>query len=184
MTMTTHGSAAPALQVKKIQRAEAIQVFTAQCATWAYLFADCETTLPDAVDHLQAAAVKLGLIDTIGQDEVQRLICQAFAPIREQDERQQVAREIVECGVAIAYDDEYQGLSNTFARACRIADAQYTRNKQAVAQHEHHVPSSTLMAAEYLVGLNDAKRLEAWFKERSERECAAIVAHIDKKTKP
>ena len=93
----------------------------------------------------------------------------------------QVAGEIIECDAAIAYDDEYEGLTGSFARACRLADAEHACKKQIVAQREHHAPSSTLMAAEYLIGLNDPERLEAWFKEHSERECAAIIAYIDNK---
>jgi hypothetical protein len=63
------------------------------------------------------------------------------------DERiEQVAGKIIECDAAIAYDDEYEGLTGSFARACRLADAEHARKKQIVAQREHHVPSSTLMA--------------------------------------
>jgi hypothetical protein len=41
------------------------------------------------------------------------------------------------------------------------------------------VAPSTLMAAEYLVRLNDPKRLRAWLARHTAEECAAILRHIE-----
>jgi hypothetical protein len=41
------------------------------------------------------------------------------------------------------------------------------------------VAPSTLMAAEYLVHVNDPKRLRAWLARHTADECAAILRHIE-----
>lgn len=42
-----------------------------------------ELDLHEAVDELQAAAVVSGLVAKLGQDEVQRLMAEAFRKVRE-----------------------------------------------------------------------------------------------------
>jgi hypothetical protein len=49
----------------------------------AYLFAAGEYELAEAVDPLQAFAVASGLVAQIGQDGVQKILRDAFAPFRE-----------------------------------------------------------------------------------------------------
>jgi hypothetical protein len=47
----------------------------------ALLVAEGEMDFLDAVDGLQAAAVAYGLVDGVGQDEVQTIIAAAFARV-------------------------------------------------------------------------------------------------------
>jgi uncharacterized protein YfaS (alpha-2-macroglobulin family) len=57
-------------------------VFEAHCWTRARLFAEGELDLHTAVDGLQAAAMRDGLVAAVGQDHVQRLMADAFGAVR------------------------------------------------------------------------------------------------------
>jgi hypothetical protein len=61
--------------------ANLVEVFRARCWARAHLVASGDYKLQEAVDGLQAGAIKLNLINTIGQDRVQELMASAFAPI-------------------------------------------------------------------------------------------------------
>jgi hypothetical protein len=56
--------------------------FRARCEARAYLVAAGEYDLQDTVDRLQADAEANGLVAAIGQDEVQRIMGQAFAAVQ------------------------------------------------------------------------------------------------------
>jgi hypothetical protein len=58
-----------------------IEAFQARCEARAWLVAEGELTLPDAVDELQASAVASGIVDMIGQDQVQQLMAAAFEAV-------------------------------------------------------------------------------------------------------
>jgi hypothetical protein len=60
-----------------------LAVFTARCEARALLWQAGEQDLHAAVDELQAAATAAGLVDELGQDAVQALIVEAFAPVRD-----------------------------------------------------------------------------------------------------
>lgn len=74
--------------------APAVDVFKALCETRALRWADGEIAKEHggdgwigwAVDPLQAWAVNNGLVREIGQDEVQRIMAEAFAPYRGPEE--------------------------------------------------------------------------------------------------
>jgi hypothetical protein len=70
---------AAAARAQPAARPSALAVFIARASARATLWQCGELTLHDAVDDLQAAAVRDGLVDHIGQDEVQRIIADAFA---------------------------------------------------------------------------------------------------------
>ena len=44
-----------------------------------------------------------------------------------------------------------------------------------------HVPASTLMAAQYLIGQNDPDRLRAWLANHTPRERFAIRRHFERR---
>jgi hypothetical protein len=58
-----------------------VAVFIARAEARALLYAAGEFDLHEAVDKLQADAERDGLIAAIGQDEVQRIIAEAFAVV-------------------------------------------------------------------------------------------------------
>ena len=67
---------------EEIRCANPIQVFTARCQARALLFEAGEFDLHEAVDVLQTAAERMGLVTLLGQDRVQGLMARAFAPIQ------------------------------------------------------------------------------------------------------
>jgi hypothetical protein len=58
-------------------------LFAQLCKAEALLWQSEERPLLDAVDWLQTYAVAKGLVDALGQDEVQRLMAEAFAAVQE-----------------------------------------------------------------------------------------------------
>jgi hypothetical protein len=72
------GAAAPT----KDTRVPAIDAFRARCEARAWLVAAGEMSLHEAVDELQASAVASGIVDAIGQDQVQAIMSTAFAQNR------------------------------------------------------------------------------------------------------
>jgi hypothetical protein len=56
-----------------------LEVFAERCKARALLWQAGEIDLHTAVDELQAAAVRYGLVAKLGQDEVQRLMADAFS---------------------------------------------------------------------------------------------------------
>jgi hypothetical protein len=144
--------------------ADPVEVFIARCDARAMLYAACELELHEAVDVLQAAAVATGVVDSIGQDEVQRIMADAFAPVRAADEAAGARYELALEQIAESWfeqppeskgaPDEYSGLSYSFACACRLSDAAY------------------------LVKQGDSERLDRWLWERTECERAGIIAHL------
>jgi hypothetical protein len=65
-------------------RPSAPAVFTVRAAARALLWQVGELDLHQAADELQAAAVASGLVAEFGQDEVQRLLAEAFRKVREE----------------------------------------------------------------------------------------------------
>ncbi len=78
---------------------------------------------------------------------------------------------------------DYFGLTDSFARACSLADAE-ARDRQRKPAARPAVAESTLEASDYLVRLGDPKRLEAWLSGHSASERVGIIAHIEKKSGP
>jgi hypothetical protein len=62
-------------------RPSPLETFAARCEARAALWQAGELTLHDAVDELQADAVRHGLVADVGQNEVQRIIAEAFAKV-------------------------------------------------------------------------------------------------------
>jgi hypothetical protein len=101
-------------------RADPVEVFRLRCASRAKLWHTGQIDLHSAVDELQHSAEASGLIDAIiGQDAVQGLMVEAFAPLRDDLPRAEKKKPPA--------DDEYDGLSSTFAKLCREADEKQRR---------------------------------------------------------
>jgi hypothetical protein len=65
-----------------INRIDPLECFVERAESRAFLWSVGELTLHDAVDVLQADAVRDGLIEQIGQDHVQKILAECFAPYR------------------------------------------------------------------------------------------------------
>jgi hypothetical protein len=63
-------------------KVEVVAAFRLRCEARAFLVAEDELPLHDAVDELQASAVASGIVDTIGQDAVQTIMSDAFGKVR------------------------------------------------------------------------------------------------------
>jgi hypothetical protein len=63
--------------------ANSVRIFTARCEARALLWQAGEFDLHEAVDVLQAAAMRDGLVAAIGQDAVQALMAAAFTAVRD-----------------------------------------------------------------------------------------------------
>jgi hypothetical protein len=64
-------------------RVDPLKAFQLRCWVRAYLWSVCEFEVHEAVDILQYAAVKSGLVEAIGQDAVQRIMYDAFHRVRD-----------------------------------------------------------------------------------------------------
>ncbi len=64
----------------------ALEILRARCEAKAHLFSIGEYDLHDAVDDLQHHAEWHGLVRLVGQDRVQRVIAEAFKPVRAGEE--------------------------------------------------------------------------------------------------
>jgi hypothetical protein len=67
---------------KPAARLSAVAVFVARAEARALLWQAGEFDLHEAVDELQAAAERDGLVAELGQDRVQAIIAEAFAKMR------------------------------------------------------------------------------------------------------
>ena len=74
-------SAAAAINQPQSAKADPLAVFVARCEARASLVANNMMDLQDAVDGLQLAAERTGLVDELGQDAVQKIMATAFAPV-------------------------------------------------------------------------------------------------------
>ena len=65
-----------------IARVDPLEAFIERAEGHAYLWSIGELTLHEAVDVLQADAERDGLIEQIGQDQIQKILGECFAPYR------------------------------------------------------------------------------------------------------
>ncbi len=60
-----------------------IEIFLERCGARAILWSSAMMDLHEAVDGLQAAAERAGIVDDIGQDAIQKFMSDAFRQRRE-----------------------------------------------------------------------------------------------------
>jgi hypothetical protein len=176
---------AAAARAAPAARPSALEIFVARAEARAMLWTAGELTLHEAVDELWAAAVRDGLVAKLGADEVQRLMAEAFAAVRDDfiAACDQVATsgnlkpEVESASSGASFEDNYTGLSPSFAALCRAADEK-RRRKPPEPRPVERVPISTLRAAEYLARQNDPKRFRAWLAKHTAAERAAIHSHL------
>jgi hypothetical protein len=74
---------AAAARADSAVRPSALEVFTARAEARALLWQAGEFDLHQAVDELQAAAERDGLVAQLGQDAVQKIVADAFGKMRD-----------------------------------------------------------------------------------------------------
>jgi hypothetical protein len=67
---------------KSAAKPDPTEIFRARCEARAKLWQCGELSLHEAVDGLQAAAVRDGVVAKLGQDAVQAIMTQAFEAVR------------------------------------------------------------------------------------------------------
>jgi hypothetical protein len=139
-----------------------LAVFETQCARWATAYAEGRATLQRVADLLEALAP----LDMSAAD-AQRIIADAITA---------ATASAVDPGDD---DDDYAGLTGSFARLCRAADAEAEKQHRSRAKLVPHVAASTLDAARFLIQQNDPARLKAWLLAHGKRERAAICAGLN-----
>ena len=81
-----------------------------------------------------------------------------------------------------AYDyipDEYEGLSSTFAKACREADRAFRKQQShQPSAKQDRLPKSTLVAIDWVLSLKDEHLLRSFLKGRSEEELQKIERYF------
>jgi hypothetical protein len=101
-------------------RIDPVLVLKARAEARALLWQAGEFDLHEAVDKLQVDAERDGLVDKIGQDAVQQILADAFAPHRDALASSEDQNEEISAAETVAGDD-------TFATACCAADEQQWR---------------------------------------------------------
>jgi hypothetical protein len=175
-------------------RPSPLAVFTLRCWARARLFAEGEIDLHEAVDQLQANAVRTGLVKQIGQDAVQAIMAETFAAVREDLPKfgdisddtwaapswhDAVAKYHEARGndasIVPYAPDELERLRRLLAPDVTLERAWRELNKPS------EVATSTLMAAEHLVREGDAKRLRQWLDRHSAPEREAILQQLEQR---
>src|SRR5262245_7551058 len=171
-----------AARSKPAARPSALEIFIARAEARAILWAAGDLSLHDAVDELQAAAIRSGLVAQLGQDEVQRLMTEAFAAVR--DDLAVNITTVINPESALIDDeaDDDSDLDDTFAAACRAADAAQ-RDRKVIERPKREAKRATLQAAQFLVQTKDPARLRAWLDTHTAAERAEILRHVEQREK-
>jgi hypothetical protein len=166
-----------------------IEIFAARCQARAQLFAAGEIDLHEAADVLQYAAKQSGLVDELGQDEVQAIMSAAFAAVRDDLPAAEPSSSAEDAWNAPGWHEaalDYHRLRDGRVSIVEPGELPDKWDELSVGalwlndSQRHGVASATLQAAEHLI-LNNPKQFEAWLLRHSPAERAAIVAHINKR---
>jgi hypothetical protein len=184
-------------------RADPVEVFRLRCGSRAKLWHDGEIDLHTAVDELQHAAEASGLIGAIGQDAVQALMVEAFAPLRD-DLINRPHEDDVPDDPWSAPGWREAAIDYHEARNGRVSVVSYTPDELERLRHlmddgvsieraDHEikaerlrkqVPIATLRTAEFLVQQNDPARFKAWLTRHRREDRQAILRHLSNKRDP
>ncbi|PDT57109.1 hypothetical protein CO678_35105 [Bradyrhizobium diazoefficiens] len=107
----------------------------------------------DAVDCIQRHAMLAGIVDEIGQDEVQRLMGEAFAPV--DDLPSDYASQLV-----MQWE-----LADPRDRWRWTGEQPPAQQVAAVEKAPHRTSQSTIDAFHFVLSLGDSERLAAWLSQ-------------------
>jgi hypothetical protein len=149
------------------------RIFRARCEARARLYEVGQLNLIEAVDALQAFAVRVELITSLGQDAVQAIMAAAFEPVpsvpTEEDAEAPPKPELADIPLIATHG------------VPRAAAFQREYELRIKRQCERFGPAKSMAdASEYLARTN-SQRLKAWLLEHSPAERAAIVSHLRQK---
>jgi hypothetical protein len=172
------------------QRVSRREIFAARCQARAQLVAAGEMDLHDAVDGLQADAEVSGLVDELGQDEVQRIMGEAFVNA---DELEPVTESSSAEDAWSASGWREAALDYHKLRAERVLivdppdDLPANWDEMSVGAlwdrlndpRRHGVASSTLDAADYLLRSGTDEEWREWSYAHTAQERKAILEHVE-----
>jgi hypothetical protein len=183
-------------------RVDIVAAFIARAEARALLYAANEFDLHEAVDKLQADAARDGVVAAIGQDEVQRIMSEAFAKVRDDlpgapediepaiiDDVtwfaagwREAAREYHESrsgrvSVVPHSDGELARLRRLLADGVSLDHAWHELAKRAPGD----VPLATLHTADYLAQQKDPQRFKDWLARHSREDRATIREYLSKR---
>jgi len=183
-------------------RVDTVAAFTACCEARAALYAVGELSLHDAFDALQEWAERDELVAAIGQDEVQRIISEAFAKVRDDPPgvSEDITPPIIDDVTWFAAGWREAAREYHEARTGRVSvvsysDGELARLRQLLADgvsldHAWHklstrapgdVPLATLYAAEFLAQQKDPQRFKDWLARHSREDRETILKHLSKR---
>jgi hypothetical protein len=162
--MSTYTIAPP--KSKRALLADPVEVFTARCEALAHLVKTGDLDLQSAVDVLQDAAERTGLMTLIGQDAVQAMMAYAFQVIQP-DNRAAPA----------APSNEPHHLVSTHGVAS-AAQLQRIYDRTLAERFRHRLPASIVDALHYVITQKDPQRLRQFIAGRSTQERKQIRAHL------
>ena len=177
---------------QKVHICDPLEAFIERAKVKALAWQAGEISLHDAVDGLQQTAEALGLVIELGQDAVQALMVEAFAPLRTD----------LECSIA---EDAWSApgwreaaIDYHEARGKNVSIVSYTPDELArlrrlmdddilieQAWEEMNirapgdVPIATLQAAEFLMQVGDEARWRKWFDAQTADDQKAILDHLE-----
>ena len=150
---------------EEIRCANPIEVFTARCQARAFLFNAGELELHEAVDVLQDAAERTGLVARLGQDAVQAMMAYAFQAIQPDNS---------------AGPDPSNGPYHLVTRdgVASAAELQREYGRALADRFRHRLPASTVDALHYVIEQKDPRRFQQFITGRSTHERKQIRAHF------
>jgi hypothetical protein len=141
--------------------ADTLEVFTERCWARALLVREGVMEFQDAVDGLQDCAVAFGLVNRFGQDDIQRIMAEAFG--EELPELQAGVDEMVRRLELQDPRDRWQHTGEApppdIVRNSDVAGPQRAKPKP------YQTPQSTIDAFFYVVRQDDVARLDTWLAD-------------------
>jgi sirohydrochlorin ferrochelatase len=166
---------------------DALAAFIARAEARALLWQTGEIDLHAAIDLLQLAAERDGLVDQLGQDRVQQLMAEAFADEPGFAEAawsapswHEAAAEYREKrgGHTLVVEIEPERLDRLRGL---LADEVSIERAYADVSKPPGIPDSTLQAAEFLMQQKDAARMRFWLDRHSASERQAILRYLEQR---
>jgi hypothetical protein len=137
--------------------------FAECCGTDAWFYSNGWISLHTAVDNLQNLAERWGLIEEIGQDAVQAIMADAFAPHEEAEEVDDLPSDYA------AQIVRQWELADPRDRWRHTGEAPPTAEPAPIkGERPHRLPSSSVDAFRYVVGLGDPAYLAKWLRNHSD----------------
>lgn len=130
----------------------ATEEFAERCADQRWFVDEGWVEKQTAVDNLQLLAESAGYVDELGQDEVQRLMGEAFAPVQELPP-DYAATLVMQWELADPRD-----------RWRWTGELPPVEQAAAIEKPLRRTPQATVDAFQYVVSLADPDRLAAWLR--------------------